>query len=97
MKALFIVAGLMSITSVFAALPPLYQSVKELKAILEDPELANELTSGEVIESIEKNESGYEVRSNRSHLQIDVHYKPQSMPGPVAFDLQFHKVEAGAE
>jgi hypothetical protein len=92
MKHLLCVA-LLSPVWTMAALPPLYQGIKELQALLDDPDLSAELTSGEVIESIKKTESGYEVQTNRSRLQVDVHYKPQSVPGPVSFDLQFHKAE----
>lgn len=94
MKLSLLVAVVMGITaSGSAALPPLHQSIKELKAILDDPELSKELTSGEVIEAIERTESGYEVYTNRSSLQVDVHYQSQATPGPIPFDLQFHKAE----
>lgn len=75
----------------FAALPPLYQSAHEIKAILEDDELAASLGAGGVIESIEKNESGYEIRTERKELQVDVIPQPQDKPGPVQFKLHFHK------
>lgn len=89
---LFVIIGLLSyVTTGFAALPPLYQSAKELKTILDSSELADELSSGDVIESIDRNESGYEVRTQRAQLQVDVIYQPQDMPGPVPFKLHFHK------
>lgn len=83
----------LSLGHLSAALPPLYQGLAELKAILNDPQLSKELQSGEVIESLEKTETGYEIHTNKSQLQVEVHYKPQKQPGPVQFDLEFHKAE----
>lgn len=77
-----------------ALLPPLYEGIREIKAILEDPELSQELTSGEVIEAIEKNDKGYEIQTNRSRLQVDVHALPVDHPGPAQFELEFHPVES---
>lgn len=77
----------------WAILPPLYEGLQQLKAIIEDPQLTEELQSGDLIEAIERNESGWEIRTNHFHLQVDVHRKPQSHPGPASFEYQFHKAE----
>lgn len=90
----FIFATTLTVTQpLLGLLPPLYESKKEMLAILESPELLSKLSSGELIIAIEKNESGYEVRTNKSHLQVDVQYQEAEHPGPAQFELEFHSVE----
>lgn len=75
----------------FALLPPLYQSVKEYKALLNDPRLEKNLSSGELIQNIERTETGFEVTTNKQVLKVAVIYKKQRMPGPAEFQLEFQK------
>ncbi|HSX03680.1 MAG TPA: hypothetical protein VLG76_03020 [Rhabdochlamydiaceae bacterium] len=72
----------------FAALPPLMQETKELKAILDDPRLSSSLKS-ELIQKIEKTEGGYLVSTASKQVQIKVKYLPATMPGPANFELIF--------
>ncbi len=72
----------------FAALPPLAQETKELKAILDDSRLNGSL-KGEIIQKIEKKEGGYLISTLSKQVQIKVRYKPNQMPGPAQFELIF--------
>ncbi|MBN1914940.1 MAG: hypothetical protein JW769_03520 [Parachlamydiales bacterium] len=89
MKKLFLMM-ILSSSAVFAALPPFYQSSKEIMAILSSEELHNALGSGEIIQKITRNSRGYTVISGRYCIEVDVEYIPREMIGPVAFDLHFH-------
>lgn len=74
----------------FGALPPLYQSIREYKALIESPELS-QLGSAEMIKEIQRDETGFTVLSERKTLHVDVVYDPQDQPGPVKFHLEFPK------
>jgi len=79
--------------SLQGALPPLYQSANEIKAILDDAELGKHLSSGEVIMKIEKLDKGYEIFTNTHRLLISVIYQPVNHPGPAQFSLEFKKTQ----
>lgn len=74
---------------IFSALPPLYEDIAEIKAILDDQRLSHLLESGESIKEIKKGEKGYVIKTNRHKLYAKVIYKPNSMPGPAQFDIEF--------
>lgn len=82
-----------TLSPIHAALPPFYQSTKELIAILENKQLEEKLSSGESIESVTRNEKGYLFVTNQHNLQVDVRYTPNVQPGPVQFDLYFHAAQ----
>lgn len=84
-------ASLAVSTSLFAALPPLYQGIEELKTILADEKLGQLLQSGEVIEDISKNNDGYLITTNRHRLQAQVVYEPAARPGPAQFHIVFRQ------
>lgn len=84
-----LVTFLAIIVQVEGALPPLYQTSSEIKAILEDKQLGQKLESGEVITKIKKNEQGYVITTNQHRLQIYVSYEPPQRPGPAHFKLSF--------
>ena len=54
--------------SAFAALPPLYQSLTELKTIINDERLGQYLQSGDLITDIRKVNDGYLIETNRGQL-----------------------------
>lgn len=72
-----------------AALPPLYQTSAEIKAIMSDHRLGDKLQSGEPIINIEKIAQGYLITTNRSQLQVKVIYEPSERPGPSQYRLDF--------
>lgn len=72
-----------------ALLPPLYTGIQEIKAILTDPHLPDHLQSGEVILSIEKQEGGYLITTNKQQLVAEIHPEAQTMPGPEQFTVHF--------
>ncbi|MDE3045482.1 MAG: hypothetical protein KGJ02_02405 [Verrucomicrobiota bacterium] len=74
-----------------AALPPLAQSTREIKAILSAPELHTLLGSAESIQSIRRTPTGYVLSTQHYLLQVDIYYNQEQVrPGPVPFQLTFH-------
>ena len=73
----------------WGALPPLYQGLAELKAVLNNNQLSQQLQSGEVITSIKKTDIGYQITTNQHTLDANVVYKEQAQPGPAQFDIKF--------
>lgn len=85
-------ASLLLSQSAVALLPPLWQGVLEIKAILSDEHLKDYLDSAEVIESIVKNPTGYIIKTNYSELEAKVVALPQNKPGPAKFEVQFYNL-----
>lgn len=82
------------IQNAFAALPPFYESLAELNALLKDPRLADRLGSGELITSIQKNDQGWQVTTTHYNLQIDVVYQKTELIGPQKFELRFQDAKS---
>lgn len=83
------IAMLFSCSCVYAALPPLYETLKEFKSLIEDPRLENSFTSGEAIVKIERDEQGFIVSTNKRTIHVQVVYEPATMPGPEKYKLVF--------
>lgn len=91
----FIVLGtfLAMSQALFSALPPLYQSANEIKAILSSKSMGTVLNSGELITDIQRNKNGYEITTNKNRVQVDVINKPSKGAGPIQFEIKFGKVQ----
>lgn len=87
----YIIPALLLSATCYAILPPAWEGVREIKAILDDSELANYLESGDAIQAIEKTETGWAIQTNHSKIDVEVTVLPQDMPGPQKFDLKFSK------
>lgn len=74
---------------IFAALPPLFEDIAEIKAILEDQQLGQLLESGDSIMEIKKVEKGFLIKTNHHKLFAHVIYRPSRMPGPAQFEIEF--------
>lgn len=90
MKKLMVCAALVFSSASFAALPPLYQSQRELMSVLQNNEVLEKLGSGSPIDGIIRNEKGYSVLSKGCTLQVDVIYLPlpDGMVGPAKYKLE---------
>ncbi len=79
-------------TSLFAALPPLAQSSREIQALIADPHMQSLLGSAEMIQEIIHTSHGYIVRTTNYELEVSVHYlpAPRGFAGPAKFELEFH-------
>jgi hypothetical protein len=73
-----------------ALLPPYYQSKNELLEILNSDEVANKMTSGRLINSIEKTDFGYKMTARECTLEIFVNYKKRNdgLVGPAEFEIK---------
>jgi len=77
--------------SLAAALPPFHQSVKEMQALLSDPEFQDLFGSAEAISEIVRTEDGYEVATRTKRMRVDIRYRSLGRPGPVPFSFSFHE------
>lgn len=89
MKKLILLLAFFSVIHVEALLPPLYQSAAEIKSIMEDKQLGQKLTSGDLITKIERNDQGYLISTNKHTLQVYVQYGPAEQPGPAQYMIRF--------
>lgn len=90
-RIIFTILFLFALSTSYAALPPLYHTLNEIKGIINDERLTEMLGSAEGITKIERNENGYLVTSYRYQIQVDVNYLPQPYPGSGKFELKFHE------
>lgn len=75
--------------TIFASLPPLFEDIAEIQAILSDHRLNQLLESGESILEITKTKNGFLIKTNDHKLFAKVVYKPINRPGPLKFDIEF--------
>jgi hypothetical protein len=89
-KILFALTVFLSFNGIaFSSLPPLWQNVAEINAMINDKELANHLTSGDVIQDIKKTDDGWIIVTNHNHLPVHIVYATMSQPGPARFNVVF--------
>lgn len=75
----------------FAILPPMAQSIREMKAILDDSRLYDSFGAGEVIRQMIRLKEGYLVITNHYEMVVGVRYqRDQRHIGPTPFKLEFH-------
>lgn len=86
-----LLAALIGPLSIQALLPPLYLTLAEFKAIIEDKKLLDKLSSGEAIVSIARGENNtYEILTTQHKIIVDVVFEKTQMIGPGKFHLEFH-------
>ena len=92
MRYMFILMGLLlGPFSVQALLPPLYHTLAEFKAIVDDKQLVAKLESGEPIVSITRLEDGnFEVLTTKHKIIINVVFEKTQLIGPGKFHLVIH-------
>jgi hypothetical protein len=71
-----------------ALLPPFYQDVQEIEAILDSPDLKG--YSAEQIVQISKEKIGYRLETTHYIFNVEVKAVPSSKIGPAEFKLHFH-------
>lgn len=73
-----------------ALLPPLYESIHQFQAVINDPKLSDNFQSGEALLSIEQNGDGiFLIKTNQHTLEAKVESLPVSMPGPGHYKVHF--------
>ena len=73
----------------YSALAPLPQSIREIEAILMNPQLAQYLPSCDQIDQITRVVDGYLVITQAHILKVTVIYDTSARIGPRKFTLQF--------
>ena len=80
-------------TPLMAVLPPLGNSLRELKAIITDPGLYRLLGSPEIIENIAKTEGGYLITTTHKEVEVYVAYHiVKGMMGPGSLEITYGEV-----
>lgn len=77
----------------YGVLPPFAEDIREIQAILCDPQLYNSFASSEILQKIEKDESGFLLTASHHTMQVNVIYIPQDLIGPAQFRLEFQSPE----
>lgn len=90
MKKLLCIILLTATCPCFCALPPLWQSVREIEAILESEELGKHFEAHAPIIEISKIGNGYLIRTEKQEVVVEVRYLPGKMMGPTNFELKFN-------
>lgn len=97
-KKVFLTGTLLLAATTFyaqAALPPLWESVREYKALLNSSkELGEHLKPGDMINDIKRDESGFVITATHTTIKVDVVYEPIDNAGPAKFHLVFHEADA---
>ena len=88
-KCMTFAAFLLVSCNVFAALPPLPQSIREIQAILTDDFLKSEEMTAETIWQIQKTDTGYILETTNFIIPINMLPIPGKKIGPSQFDVQF--------
>lgn len=91
MKNLVVAALCLFALPLTAVLPPVWQDVAEIKAVLTDPALTQQLDSAELIQSINRIEKGWEIHTNKQTVVAEIVTQPQSSPGPERFKVLYKK------
>lgn len=78
-------------STTFGLLPPLSQSTRELRELINDPRLYENLGGSEIIQKIIRTENGYLVVTQNYEMAVDVHYqrREERRIGPAQFELEF--------
>jgi hypothetical protein len=74
----------------FAILPPLFESGRQFRALLDDPRLVEKLGSSEPILVISRTETGYRVETQSRLMDVEIHYGgDRRIIGPAQFRFEF--------
>lgn len=75
----------------YAVLPPVHQSGKEMRMVLKDGRLYENLPAGEEILEIIRTEDGFAVFTTSYCIEVELKYMPSENLGPRQFELFFNK------
>lgn len=88
------IAGMLFLagSSALAALPPYYQSAREMTAILESKEIASEVAAGQSIDSLTRTKDGYVIVAGKCSAVVEVVYgDSEGRVGPIPFELKINE------
>ena len=85
------ISSLLLAAPLCAVLPPFYESVREIQALVSDSRMHERLGSAETIENIARTETGYFVETRNYRMEVDMEYLPAGRPGPAKFRFDFHE------
>ena len=88
-KYMTVIAFVLASCNVFAALPPLPQSIREIEAILTNDFLKFPEMTAETIWQIQKTDTGYLLETTHFIIPIDMIPIPGKKIGPIQFTMEF--------
>lgn len=89
MKKISIFIALALTAPSYALLPPLYESLAEFKALINDERLPGALDSGELIVDIKKDGDDFVVTTNKRAIRVQVVREETHLIGPGKFHFDF--------
>ena len=96
MKKILVIIFLLLLwaTPSFGVLAPYYERVREMKEVLESPDLYQRLGSSKPVDAIVKKEDGYQITTEECFLRVKLTYTHPVLPiaGPTPYKLQFGKL-----
>jgi hypothetical protein len=90
-KIFFLLFACLHFSTAYSILPPLYQSLEEIRAITQNQELQNYLPEGMPILEIKKVQTGYLLTTRDLQLFVEIKYLPATGLGPQQFKMIFHQ------
>jgi hypothetical protein len=87
-KILLLIVSILTI-NLYGLLPPFYQSLDEIKAIINSDELIENANSAFPILEIKKVQKGYLIITSDYLQLVEINNKDQDKTGPAKFDLFF--------
>lgn len=88
-RQFLLVATFFCASSCFAALPPLWNSVREIEGILKHPDLKEYLDASQTINAIERVPGGFRVITNTSKVLVELSPRHDQHVGPVQYEYTF--------
>lgn len=89
MKKFILSLMLIAPTLSYGVLPPLYSTLDEFKALINDERLPKALDSGEAIIDIRKTNDSFLITTNKHTLRVNIVRDPSKLMGPAQFHLDF--------
>lgn len=94
MKRIFLLLTITCSLPLMAALPPLGNSLRELKALVQDHEFYKIVGSAEIIQNIAKTDYGYLVTTTNKQIEVKVTYHSvKGRLGPAPFELTYTQID----
>ena len=92
MKKFLIAVLLLAASNAQALLPPLFETLKEYRALLNSDEIEKILPSGQAIQKIDRTNEGFEIVTPKFTLEVKVVYEKSGI-GPAHFHLEFQDLK----
>jgi hypothetical protein len=87
-KTLYTLPFLMAAAS-HAALPPMPQSIREIKSVLDDEFLKSSAMTGQAILELKRTQDGFLIETTDFIIPVYLEKIPQKIMGPIQYKISF--------